>query len=86
MQELSALAKKDPEFYKYLQDNDRELLDFKTTGPSAGEEDASMDEAEESNEEEKGEEIPQLTSQIIRGWQKGILEVSKFTSGPHCRI
>lgn len=77
MQELSALAKKDPEFYKYLQENDRELLDFKTVGPSAAGEDESMDENEESDEAEKEEEIPLLTSQIIRGWQKAILEVSR---------
>ncbi|KAJ9646467.1 Nucleolar Complex 2 protein [Coniosporium apollinis] len=35
-QELDALAKKDPEFFKYLQENDRELLDFEKDADLAG--------------------------------------------------
>lgn len=35
-QELDALAKKDPEFFKYLQENDRELLDFEEDADLAG--------------------------------------------------
>ena len=42
--DLDALAEKDPEFYKYLQENDAELLDFN--------EDADLAEVDELSEEE----------------------------------
>ena len=42
--DLEALAQKDPEFYKYLQENDAELLDFN--------EDADLAEVDELSEEE----------------------------------
>lgn len=64
--ELSKLAEKDPEFYKYLQENDKELLDF---NPSRMEQDGSGDE-----EEEDGESVPILTKSTLQGWQKAILE------------
>ena len=37
--ELSKLAEKDPEFYKYLQENDQELLDFNLDDAAPREED-----------------------------------------------
>lgn len=67
--ELSKLAEKDPEFYKYLQENDKDLLDF---DPDAAEND------DENMEEEDGSEpdsIPTLTKEILQRWQKSILEV-----------
>ncbi|PSS34248.1 hypothetical protein PHLCEN_2v1714 [Hermanssonia centrifuga] len=64
--ELSKLAEKDPEFYKYLQENDKELLDF---NPNRMEQDGSGDE-----EEEDGESVPILTKSTLQGWQKAILE------------
>ncbi|THG99120.1 hypothetical protein EW026_g3172 [Hermanssonia centrifuga] len=66
--ELSKLAEKDPEFYKYLQENDKELLDF---NPSRMEQDGSGDE-----EEEDGESVPILTKSTLQGWQKAILEAA----------
>lgn len=69
--ELEKLAQQDPEFYKYLQENDKELLDF----------DVSDDEGEELDEDamdiaqEEGEKAPTLTSDILRKWQKALLEV-----------
>lgn len=42
--DMDALAGKDPEFYKYLKENDAELLDF--------DEDGSLDEIDQSSEED----------------------------------
>ncbi|TFY76896.1 hypothetical protein EWM64_g7117 [Hericium alpestre] len=69
LEELSKLAEKDPEFYKYLQENDRELLDF---DPNAIEED-SEEEAEEDDAMET-DKIPVLTKQVLQKWQKALLE------------
>ena len=67
--ELSKLAEKDPEFYKYLQENDKELLDF---DPDAIE----VDEAQDLSEDEQAPEIaPVLTKETLRKWQKVLLEV-----------
>lgn len=49
--DMKALAEKDPEFYRYLQENDKELLDFEGVNPL----DAMSDSAEEEGE---GEEAP----------------------------
>ena len=66
--ELSKLAEKDPEFYKYLQENDKELLDFDP--------DAMEDAAEAEDDGESGSETaPVLTKQILQTWQKALLEV-----------
>ena len=66
--ELSKLAEKDPEFYKYLQDNDQELLEFDP-------EDA-VDEDEDEDVEMESETLPILTKDILRGWQKALLDAS----------
>jgi nucleolar complex protein 2 len=68
--ELSKLADQDPGFYKYLQENDAELLEFDPNAmdvPSDGEDAQNM-------EEDEGK-APVLTSDIIKGWQKALLEV-----------
>jgi nucleolar complex protein 2 len=49
--DMDALAKDDPEFYKYLKDNDKDLLDFNAINPL----DAISD--DEDDEEEVGENI-----------------------------
>ncbi|KAI0270647.1 Noc2-domain-containing protein [Gloeopeniophorella convolvens] len=67
MQELSKLAEKDPEFYKYLQENDRELLDF-----NAIEED--YDEEMEDADGQEDDKLPVLTKKILHVWQKSLLE------------
>ncbi|KAH8831083.1 Noc2-domain-containing protein [Flagelloscypha sp. PMI_526] len=63
--ELSKLAEKDPEFFKYLQENDKELLEF---DPDARDDDKDM-------EDRMGEtSAPLLTKDILQRWQKAILE------------
>jgi len=69
MHELSKLAEKDPEFYKYLQENDQELLEFDPEGAADDEDD------EEEDVEMESETLPILTKDILRGWQKALLDV-----------
>ncbi|KAG2143860.1 Noc2-domain-containing protein [Suillus cothurnatus] len=76
MLELAQLAEKDPEFYKYLQENDRELLEFTATQEGRDEiddEDDVMD-GDDNEEEDMGEELPILTTSILKTWQKALLE------------
>lgn len=67
--ELSKLAEKDPEFYKYLQENDKELLNF---DPHVTE--SQSDEDEGDIEQDVGM-MPVLTQRILRTWQKALMEV-----------
>ncbi|KAK1232188.1 Nucleolar Complex 2 protein [Marasmius sp. AFHP31] len=76
LMELSKLAEKDPEFYKYLQENDQELLEF---DPNSAE--ALDDEEEHADEDEDGDadmedagRLPPLTGDILRQWKKALLE------------
>jgi nucleolar complex protein 2 len=71
MLELSKLAEKDPEFYKYLQENDRELLDFKNMDDDDDDVSDSVDNAAGP----EGDRLPSLTEKILRSWQKSLLEV-----------
>ncbi|KAI0717685.1 Noc2-domain-containing protein [Cerioporus squamosus] len=68
LMELSKLAEKDPEFYKYLQENDRELLEFNLDG--AADEDEDMEGAGPVEEDS----TPVLTKEILQKWQKSLLD------------
>ncbi|GLB44619.1 putative noc2p family protein [Lyophyllum shimeji] len=75
LMELSKLADKDPEFYKYLQENDKELLNFDPDDVGG------MDSDEEDEGAERGEDVdmeddktPTLTMAHLRKWQKALLE------------
>ncbi|KIK93298.1 hypothetical protein PAXRUDRAFT_522731 [Paxillus rubicundulus Ve08.2h10] len=71
MLELSKLAERDPEFYKYLQENDMDLLEFNPTEMDDGEDDEAD---EEEDVEMESEKLPILTKEILRGWQKALLD------------
>ncbi|KAG8687678.1 Nucleolar Complex 2 protein, partial [Ceratobasidium sp. 423] len=62
--DLAQLQKNDPEFYKYLQENDRELLDFNPDDM----------EFEEDEDMEESDEKPVLTSEILKSWQRSLIE------------
>ncbi|KAL5478855.1 NOC2 [Sanghuangporus weigelae] len=70
--ELEKLAKQDPEFFKYLQENDRELLDFDVM--EDGDEEMDDDDAVEGDDDDDEMKAPTLTKEILKRWQKAILE------------
>ena len=72
--ELEKLAEQDPEFFKYLQENDKELLDFDVDEDD--DEDLDVDEDGMDEDEEEEAKAPVLTKEILRRWQKALLEVS----------
>ncbi|KAG0659637.1 Nucleolar Complex 2 protein [Monosporozyma unispora] len=68
---MAALSKEDPEFYKYLQENDKALLDMASSNPLDGIEDDSDNENEDGEaEEETVTEEVNLTVKLVREWKK----------------
>ncbi|SCU93712.1 LAME_0F04742g1_1 [Lachancea meyersii CBS 8951] len=72
-QNMATLAEKDPEFHKYLQENDKALLDFQGTNPLDG---ISGDEDEEEQEEKAQEDDVKVSArQSENGVAKETVEV-----------
>lgn len=68
-QDMKALAEKDPEFYKYLQKNDKNLLDFETSNPLDAISGSDESEAEGSTASKKQMNI---TSSIVDKWDRSL--------------
>lgn len=67
--DLNLLKEKDPEFFKFLQENDQELLDFEDT-PMAVE-----DDGDEDGEEGQFQGPIVLTKAQVNAWSKTLLQV-----------
>ncbi|ODV80081.1 nucleolar complex associated [Suhomyces tanzawaensis NRRL Y-17324] len=75
---MKGLAENDPEFYKYLKNNDDQLLDFEGINPldameDSDEEDAEADEGELEDEDEKPKKATDskttITLELVRKWK-----------------
>lgn len=70
---MAALSEQDPEFYQYLKQNDKDLLDFTATNPLDNVEDEESDNESEKAEPAENEKI-ELTVTLVRGWKKQLRE------------
>ncbi|KAF3989459.1 hypothetical protein FT663_03330 [Candidozyma haemuli var. vulneris] len=76
-EEMDKLAEKDPEFYSYLQKNDKALLDFEGVNPMDAMSDDEDDEEEEGEEDEEPEKKQKtqkkktdITKELLISWDK----------------
>ncbi|KAH7391232.1 Noc2p family-domain-containing protein [Cadophora sp. MPI-SDFR-AT-0126] len=77
---MEALASKDPEFYKYLKENDPEALDFDDEADLAEVDDLSGSEDEQPKKKkskklpEEAEDASELTKEMVVKWTKAMKE------------
>lgn len=83
--DLDALAEKDPEFYKYLKENDAELLDFNEEADLAGVDHLSEEEEAPKKKRKKskdGKDVhleaevdeSEVTTDMVRKWKTAMVE------------
>ncbi|WVR04139.1 hypothetical protein IAU60_001138 [Kwoniella sp. DSM 27419] len=90
---MKELEKKDPEFFKYLKENDEDLLKFgkgkgKAKAKQAEDEDDEMDSGDEEDEDEDDEDDDEdeerkkisVTPKMLRQWQEGMLKQHSIRS------
>lgn len=77
---LAALRERDPEFYKYLEENDKALLDFGEDG-AAHDSDAEADgKSATSSKKKKGKSVVRVDKELLKSWQKQMLQVRLVSS------
>ncbi|KAJ9605953.1 Nucleolar Complex 2 protein [Cladophialophora chaetospira] len=77
--DMAALAEKDPEFYKYLKENDAELLDFNEDDDLAGVDDLSDEEPpskkrKTKKDEEESDAPDDVTLSMVKKWKSSLSE------------
>ena len=72
MKELDALSEKDPEFYKYLKENDPDLLDTEKEGQAELELELSADEDDDPKGKNKSKEQEEVTLSLIKRWTQAL--------------
>ncbi|KAF4970907.1 hypothetical protein FSARC_2177 [Fusarium sarcochroum] len=83
---MDELAEKDPEFYKFLKENDPEALDFddnadlaEVDGLSGDDDESEQEEEQPKKKKQKKEKVPaaqgnELTREIVASWRKAMAE------------
>lgn len=75
-EDLTKLAEKDPEFFKYLQENDQGLLDFNPENPMDAISDGEEDGPEQHDQEIASDEKIEVTYKMVKDWTKKLEEPS----------
>ena len=78
--DMAALAEKDPEFHKYLQANDPELLDFNEDDNLEGLEVSEDEDERPSKKRKTGKEVQEVNVQMVKKWKQAMHEQHSIRS------